>query len=117
MVKVVGNAYEIIHKDDNLLVKGDLNITVDDQARIKVQNTCDIEVVNGTLQIVVRKGNLNLQVQEGNANVFVKGNLTTEVLGNKKETVLGGYVLDVKGTISIQAGGSCFIRGASIFLN
>ena len=117
MVKVVGNSYEIIHSDDNLLVKGDLNITVDDQARIKVQNTCDIEVVNGTLQIVVRKGNLNLQVQEGNANVFVRGDLTTEVLGNKKETVLGGYFLDVKGTISIKAGGSCFIRGASIFLN
>ena len=117
MVKVVGNSYEIIHKDDNLLVKGDLNITVDDQARIKVQNTCDIEVVDGTLQIVVRKGNLNLQVQDGNANVFVKGDLTTEVQGNKKETVFGGYFLDVKGTISIQSGGSCFIRGASIFLN
>ena len=117
MVKVVGNSYEIIHRDNNLLVKGDLNITVDDQARIKVQNTCDIEVVNGTLQIVVRKGNLNLQVQEGNANVFVRGNLTTQVLGNKKETILGGYFLDVKGTISIRSGGSCFIRGASIFLN
>jgi len=117
MVKVVGNAYEIIHRDDNLLVKGDLNITVEDQARIKIQNTCDIEVVNGTLQIVVRQGNLNLQVQAGNANVFVAGNLTTQVLGNKKETILGGYVLDVAGTISIRSGASCFIRGASIFLN
>ncbi len=117
MVKVVGTSYEIIHSDNNLLVKGDLNITVDDQARIKVQNTCDIEVVNGTLQIVVRKGNLNLQVQEGNANVFVKGNLNTQVLGDKKEIILGRYVLDVAGTISIRCGGSCSIRGATIFLN
>jgi len=117
MVKVVGTNYTIIHKDDNVLVKGDLNITVDDQARIKVQNTCDLEVVDGTLQIVVRNGNLNVQVQKGNANVFVKGDLTTEVQGNRRDTVLGGYFLDVKGTISIQAGGSVFIRGASIFLN
>ncbi len=117
MVKVVGTNYTIIHKDDNVLVKGDLNITVDDQARIKVQNTCDLEVIDGTLQIVVRNGNLNVQVEKGNANVFVKGDLTTEVQGNRRDTVLGGYFLDVKGTISVRAGGSVFIRGASIFLN
>ncbi len=117
MTKVVGNNYEIILKDDNLLVKGDLNITVDGQARIKIQKTFDIEVDDGTMQVVIRKGNVNVQVENGDANVFVKGDLTTEVQGNRKDTVLGGYVLDVKGTISIQAGGSVFIRGASIFLN
>ncbi len=117
MTKVVGKNYEIVLQDNNLLVKGDLNITVDDQARIKVQNTFDIEVADGTMQVVVRKGNLNIQVEKGDANVFVAGNLTTTVTGDKRDVVGGLYVLDVKGAIIINAGSQITIRGATIFLN
>ena len=116
MIKVVGTNYEIILKDDNLLVKGDLNITVDDQARILIQNTFDIEVADGTMQVVVRKGNLNIQVEKGDANVFVAGNLTTEVGGDRTDKIAGSYTIEVGANYRLQAG-QVTIRAGTIFLN
>ena len=116
VLKVVGTNYEIIHKDNNLLVKGDLNITVDKQARIKIQNTFDIEVDDGTMQVVIRKGNLNIQVEKGNANVFVAGNLTTSVGGNRTDKVLGNHTIEVGGIFKVQAG-QVTIKAGTIFLN
>lgn len=114
--KVVGKKFEIVHKDDNLLVKGDLNITVNQQARVRVNGLVDVEVVQGDIRIVVRQGNAEIQVQQGNASVLVQGNLAFQVNGNMTEKVAGDYNVEVGGTYRLQAG-TVFIRGGSIFLN
>ncbi len=116
MRKVVGNNYEIVLGDDDLLVKGDLNITTQQNARIKINNQLDIDVVEGDIRIVVRQGNLDLQVQQGNANVLVQGNLTSVVNGNKDETIGGNYNLQVGGNYRVNAG-QVTIRAGTIFLN
>ncbi len=116
MVKVVGTDYEIVHRDDNLLVKGDLNITVDKEAHILIDQRLDIEVTNGTLQINILNGNLNVQVKQGNANVFVGGDLSTVVAGNRLDRTAGNHTIECGGNFNVRAG-LVTIIGATINLN
>lgn len=114
--KIVGDNYQIILGDDDLLVKGNLNITTELDARIRINNQLDVEVVHGDMRIVVRQGNADVQVQQGNANVFVQGNLLLQVQGNKEEKIGGNYNIQVGGTYRLQAG-QVTIRAGTIFLN
>lgn len=114
--KVVGENFEIVYKNDNLRVKGDLNITVDQRAKLRVNGLVDIEVVQDDIRIVVKQGNAEVQVQQGNASVLVQGNLAFQVNGNMTEKVVGDYNVEVGGTYRLRAG-TVFIRGGSIFLN
>ena len=116
MRKIVGNDYQITLGDDDLLVKGNLNITTEQNARIRVNNQLDVEVVQGDMRIVVREGNADVQVQQGNANLLVAGNLTAQVNGNMTEKVAGNYTIEVGGTFRVQAG-QVTIRAGTIFLN
>ena len=68
------------------------------------------------MQVVVRKGNLNIQVEKGDANVFVAGNLTTEVGGDRTDKIAGSYTIEVGANYRLQAG-QVTIRAGTIFLN
>lgn len=116
MRKVVGNDFEIVEGDDDLLVKGNLNITVKEKARIRINGLVDVEAVNDDIRVVIRKGNAEVQVQQGNANVLVQGNLAVEVNGNMTEKIAGNYDIQVGGTYRLNAG-QVTIRGGTIFLN
>lgn len=116
MRKVVGNDYEIILGDDDTLVKGNLNLTVKEKARIRVNGLVDIEAVNDDVRVVIRQGNAEVQVQQGNANVLVQGNLAVQVNGNMTEKIAGNYNIQVGGTYRLTAG-QVTIRGGTIFLN
>ncbi len=116
MRKVVGTDFEIVEGDDDLLVKGNLNITVNQEARVRVNGLIDVEVVEGDIRVIIRKGNVNVQVLQGNADLVVQGNLTTDIKGNRTDKVAGSYTVQVGGTYRVQAG-QVTIRAGTIFLN
>lgn len=82
VVKVVGDGYEIILKDKNILVKGNCNITVLGDASLRVEGDMDSLV----------KGNLN-EVIEGNVTRDVKGNSTETISGSKSSITSGTDVI------------------------
>lgn len=114
--KIVGDNFEIVKKDDNIRVKGDLNIMVDQQARIRVENDVSVEVTQGNVKVVVRQGDVRLNVENGNLISVINGNMITRVEGDKIEQIKGSYRLTVGGQYFLRAG-TVFIRGGSIFLN
>lgn len=120
--KIVGDGYEIIQGDDNVYVKGNLNITVDQQARLLVNNDLNIEVKPGEsgapadVKVVVRQGDVRLNIENGNMISQINGNMINSVSGDKTEIIKGNYTLTVDGQYFMNAG-TVFIRGGSIFLN
>lgn len=45
VVRVIGDNYEVLHRNGYMWVKGDLNITVCSNANIRVENDCTVEVL------------------------------------------------------------------------
>lgn len=74
--KVVGDNYEIIIGDENILVRSSQSVTVEGDARLLV------------------KGNYNVEVA-GDYNVKVLGNRNTKISGNDSIEILGNYNLNV----------------------
>jgi len=58
VIKVVGDQYEVVVKDNNLHVKGNMNITVDGDSSIYTKGNCTMQVDGDLKQIV--KGNYTL---------------------------------------------------------
>ena len=114
--KIVGDNFEIVKKDDNIRVKGDLNIMVDQQARIRIEKAVSVEVTEGTVKLVVRQGDVRLKIENGDLFADVTGNMTTKVSGDKIEDIGGSYTVIVGGQYRLEAG-TVVIRGGSIFLN
>jgi hypothetical protein len=67
--RIVGDNYEIIDRNGYIYVKGDCNITVEGNAKILVQEKCDLEVYGDC--DAVFKNNLNKTVH-GSINTFVQ---------------------------------------------
>ena len=74
VTKVVGEDYEIVVKDKNVNIQGNVNVTVDGDSTLFIKGNSDIEV-NGNVTANVHE-NLTATVDE-NALVNVGGNLTT----------------------------------------
>lgn len=89
VTKIVGNDYVIIHKDNNIHIKGNLNITVEGDASILVMGNVEEQV----------KKNVN-RVIEGNVIELIKGTLTRTIEGAVTETFKDTKTLDVTGAVS-----------------
>lgn len=89
ITKVKGNNYEIVLSDNRILIKGENAINVDGDTKFRGSNV-DIEIAQ-------------------NAQIFVAGNLTTEVGGD--------YIHKTKGDASIVADGNLLLVGKRIDLN
>jgi len=76
VIKIVGDKYEAILKDDNLHVRGNLNITVDGNSSIYTKNDCILQV-------------------DGNMDQVVGGDLTINAGGQVKITA--GLDVTIKG--------------------
>lgn len=81
------NKYQVTFGDDNMLVTGAQNITVNGGATLKVEGDYDMTV----------KGNSRTTV-EGNMETLVKGNMKSAVLGSSEEVVKGNKAVEVVGT-------------------
>lgn len=77
VTRIVGDGYEVIAGDNNVYVKGKVNLTID--------SDCNTYV----------KGNWNIKV-DGNINTTVGGNYTETVTGNQTTKVTGNIDIDGK---------------------
>ena len=93
--KIVGDDYEIICKDKHVLVKGNLNIEVDQSATIIVKDNAYLWVGGSVSQVV-----------EKNVDQWVKGNVREDVEGDKDVRVKGNLIYGVEGDFVIGVGGN-----------
>lgn len=88
VLKVFGDDFYIILDDHNLVVGGNLNITVQGNANLLV------------------KGNMKQKI-DGDYNLTVNGNMTTRVGGSN--------TIYSKGAMQIESGSSLFLKCTSVF--
>jgi hypothetical protein len=85
--KIVGDGYQIIAKNNHVLIKGVCNIVIEGDSVLRVQGDADVKV-------------------DGDAYTMVEGNLTTKVKGDA--SIFAGGDLDLAaggatGTVTINA--------------
>ena len=93
--KIIGDGYEIILKDKNMLVKGKLNITVEGDAYLWVQGN-KVEQVDGDVEQYI-KGNFT-QTVEGRHSVASFGNMEI----NAGASQLGKLTINVPDYVRIN---------------
>jgi hypothetical protein len=84
VTKVVGDNYEIIIKNDNVLIRGSSNITIEGDCRQLVKGDYTLEV----------GGDYNLKVH-GNRNTKITQNDLMEIIGSSNTNVAETYTLRV----------------------
>lgn len=103
MTKVVGSDYEVVLKDKDLYVKGNVNITVDGDVRMLVKGN-KIEEVAGDYFLTVagdyvkKIGGNEAKEILSDQTVQINGNKRERVSKNKDETTVGNFTETVKGT-------------------
>ena len=88
IIRVVGDTYEIVIANKNVLVKGDCNLTI--------------------------MGNANLRI-EGNANEYIEGDKVIEIKGNLTQTIGGNINTTATGDITFTGKTLSFISGVGQF--
>jgi len=97
--KIVGDGFTIIERNGNVMLKGNLNITVEGDCNLLVQNNMTAEVY-GDADIIV-KNDLNTTVH-GNFNHYVQGEYNIKCKNYNLETfdgdvnVLSAHNIDMK---------------------
>jgi GH24 family phage-related lysozyme (muramidase) len=75
VTRIVGDNFEILERNGNLLVKGQCNVTIQGNSNVRIENDSIIQVL-------------------GNATLNVTGNLTQAVSGDYKVKVGGQFAVD-----------------------
>lgn len=78
VLKIVNSQYEVILKDNNLHVKGDLNVTVEGKANIYSKGDCIVQTDGNMEQVVAQ----DLKINAGGQVQISAGDLVT-IKGNK----------------------------------
>lgn len=81
VTRIIGDNYEILERNGNLVVKGSCNVTIQGNSNVRVENNSIVEVL-------------------GNATLNVTGNLT--------QAVSGDYRVNVGGQFSVDAGNKIY---------
>jgi len=81
---IVGDNYTVVLKNDNIYVKGDLNLTVEKNMKVHVKGDYHLEVTGDYHENIKGK---NLKLVEGQSVETVKGDVTENYQATKKETV------------------------------
>jgi GH24 family phage-related lysozyme (muramidase) len=77
--RIVGDAYEILERNGNVLIRGSLNVTIIGNNNIRVENDANIDVLGNVNQTV--GGDFNLGIT-GDLNMNVKGDINIASGGN-----------------------------------
>lgn len=119
VTKIVGDDFEIVQRNNNVYIKGNLNITVVGDATFYCKQNVT-QQIDGDLNQHV-KGSVNQHVENNvtqtvdkdvtqivNQNVTqdVSGNVSQTVGGNIQSTVTGDYTQHIDGNYNITVGGS-----------
>jgi hypothetical protein len=100
---IVGDDFEVIVKDKNVLINGNCNITIKGDARVLVSGNMVQEVV-GDYHLSVR-GNMHTKV-DGNKCIEVLGSINTQVNTNEGKRVTGDSVTTVGGDVTENFNGT-----------
>ncbi|QHJ74517.1 hypothetical protein OLCHANIL_00189 [Vibrio phage V05] len=135
VTKIVGDDFEIVHKNQNVYIKGNLNITVvgdatfycqqnvtqqidgdlkqhvkgnvDQHVEMNVTQTVDQDVTQVVHQNVTQTVDMNVtQTVHQNVTQTVDGNVSQTVGGNVQSNVTGDYTQNISGNYTITVGGS-----------
>lgn len=139
VTKVVGEDYEIVHKDKKLRVRGNVQVFVDGDASLYVRGDMDAQIdenlkfnvgknidfhagqnirmfanqsIEQTAQTTMSQISVGkmLMQSDGNMQIITASDFTNSVLGNYDMVVDGNYVKQVDGTYATQiTGNSSFI--------
>ena len=85
--RIVGDSFEIMERNGNVLIRGTVNLTVMGDSNIYVANDTNIDVL-------------------GNVNMTVGGSMNTGVTGDYKINVGGNFSVDTGGVVNMNSGGS-----------
>jgi GH24 family phage-related lysozyme (muramidase) len=88
--RIVGDSYEILERNGNILIKGTCNITVVGNSNIRIENDCNLQVL---------------------------GNMKTTVSGNYDLQVGGKMNIGVAGKVDLKSGAEVHLDGEKIHLN
>ena len=119
VTKVVGEDYEIVHKDKSLRVRGNVKIFVDGDASLYVRGDMDAQV-DENLKFNVGKNidfhagqNIRMFANQSieataqtTANITSVGNMHLQTSANMKLNVGGDYSSNIKGNVSLVADGT-----------
>ncbi len=119
VTKIVGDDFEIVQMNQNVYIKGNLNITVVGDATFYCQQNVT-QQIDGDLKQHV-KGNVDQHVEMNvtqtvdqdvtqtvhqNVTQTVDGNVQQSVGGNVQSTVTGDYTQHISGNYTLTVGGS-----------
>jgi len=120
--KIVGDDFEIIHKDKHLHVRGNISITVDGDADILVNGNVEEQVKKNVNRVV--EGNVTELVKgtvtrtiEGDVTETFKSNKTLAITGSDSETVNGSQSSNVSGGITVEGGPAIKITAGRVDIN
>lgn len=118
-VKVIGDDYEILLKDKNVYIKGDLNLTVEGNKRELIKGNYHLEVVGDVSYDFKsswqRKVNHNLETEVGRdrATNINGDDALTMVTGDSTENVIAGQkILNVQQDYTITTNEDYFMTAA-----
>ena len=109
VTKVVGDDYEIVMHDKNVLVSGNVNITVD----------------GGDLRLYVHKedgaekgGDMYIET-DGDLNLNIKGDMNTKIIGTESKEVSSDSVTNIKGKRNLRVGNTMIhsVQGDHTLIN
>ena len=101
--KIIGSDYEITLKDKDLQVSGNLNITVNGDAKFLVKGN-KYEEIDGNYFLTVRKD--KIEKIAGNHLTEILTDRSTQINGNNAIRVSGNDISTIDGNESIQVGGT-----------
>ena len=97
VTRIVGNNYEIVAKNNNVNIKGDVNLTIDSNCRTYIKGNWDIQVVGNKTEYI--KGDVKEYIDKTKTEVVKKAVTETYCVdeGNQKtEIVSGNLDIDAK---------------------
>lgn len=83
--RIVGDSFEIVERNGNVLIRGSVNLTVMGDNNIFVANDSNIDVL-------------------GNVNMTIGGNMTTGITGDYSIHCGGNFYVDTGGVIDLNSG-------------
>lgn len=127
VTRIVGDDFEILERNGNVLIKGTCNVTVMGNSNLRVENNSNIDVLGN---MVVRVGgNYHVEVagtysvkaagdvlaqSGGNTNVKAGGNFAAEGSGNATVKAGGSFTASSGGQASVRGGGLLALDGAAV---
>ena len=102
ITKVVGSDYEVVIKDKNVLISGNLNITVNGNAKFFVKGD-KYEEIDGNYFLTVRKD--KIEKIAGNHLTEILTDRSTQINGNNAIRISGNDITTIDGNEDITVGG------------